>query len=132
MFLLVAAHSADRSNLNRIQHRRDRTHIILAQQQPQQAAEMLWLPDGTAQHIIHLLQCRKQNLPELIEDLRAPVVTGGIILLCQSGKTLRKANIRQKSVKCLNLLSQVFCRKEAAAQSYQRGNGNISGAVQSV
>ena len=118
MFLLVAAHSADRSNLYRIQHRRNRTHIILAQQQPQQAAEMLWLPYGAAQHIIHLLQSRKQNLPELIEYLCATIVTGGIILLRQSGKTLRKSNIRQKSVKRLNLLLQIFCRKEAAAQSH--------------
>lgn len=63
VFPAVAAHSGHRAHLHHIQHRRNGAHIILAQQKPQEADEMLRLPVGLPQHIVHLLQCGQQDFP---------------------------------------------------------------------
>ena len=84
MLFLMAPHGADRACLDSIQHRRDSTHIILAQQQTQKMGKMLRLPDCLPQHIMHLLQGRQQDFPKLIQNLGAAVVPFPVKQLGQS------------------------------------------------
>ena len=83
MLLLMQPHGTDLSALNRVQNRRNRTHLILAQQQLEQPLEGFCFPLGTAKNIMHLLHGANQDFPKLIKDLRAAIVTGSIHLLCQ-------------------------------------------------
>ena len=70
----VAPQSRNRAHLHRIQYRRDGAYIVLAQKQTEQPEKMLRLPVGLTQNIVHLLQGRQQNLPQLVENLGAAVV----------------------------------------------------------
>ena len=74
----MTAHGTNRPHLNRIQNRRNGSHVILAQQQPKKPEELLVLPAGVPQDIVHLLQSRNQDLPELAENLCFPVFSLGI------------------------------------------------------
>ena len=70
----VAPQSRNRAHLHRIQYRRDGAYIVLAQKQTEQPEKMLRLPVGLTQDIVHLLQGRQQDLPQLVENLGAAVV----------------------------------------------------------
>ena len=115
----VAAHGGNGPQLHHIQHRRDGSHIVLAQQQPQQTDKVLRLPMGLAQHIIHLLQSGQEDLPQLVQYLRIPAVA----LLVQRSGQLIQALLHvyglQEIVQRLYLLPQAGRPAEAPAQTLQ-------------
>ena len=92
--------------MHRIQYRRDRTNIVLTQQQNQQPFKNFRLTSGISQHVVHLLQSTKQDLPKLIENLRAAVVTIGIHLICQIREALRITDSVQKRKERIDLFRQ--------------------------
>ena len=130
MLFSVAAHSAHRTHLHRIQHRRNGSHIILAQQQPQQPHKMLRLPYAFAQNVIHLLQRTQQDLPELIEDLRAAVVAGGIQFRSQLRKTVLQIQIHQEPIQRNHLLMQVLRIQKTPAELLQRHHSRDSAFIE--
>ena len=74
---------------------------------------------GAAQHIVHLLQGRHQNFPELIEDLGLPVFAPGIHILRQGLKPGTHLNFFQKAVKGQNLGGKIFPVFHAPPQPFQ-------------
>ena len=110
MLFLMAAHGGHRADLHRVQHRRDGSHVVLAQQQTEKADELLPLPMGVPQHVIHLFQRPQKDFPQLVQDLRAPVVPGGIQRLRHAGKPHFQGNILQKAVQRQHLPNGQFPR----------------------
>ena len=116
----MAPQRTDAAHLHSIQHRRDGAHIILAEQQPEEPEEVLRLPVGLPQHIIHLLQRRKKNFPQLVQDLGAPIVPGLIHFLGLGLQLFFQTDVLQKSVQGQHLPLQIPGRFKAPAEPRQR------------
>ena len=130
VLFLMAAHGGHRADLHRVQHRRDGSHVVLAQQQPEKADELLPLPMGVPQHVIHLFQRPQKDFPQLVQDLRAPVVPGGVQRLRHAGKPHFQGNILQKAVQCQHLPPQIGSVPEPLPKPRQRRNGQFPRGVQ--
>ena len=131
MLFPLAAHGTDGAHCHRIQHRRNRAHIILAQQQNKQPLKCLIAPDRFPQHIVKLLQRSEQNFPKLIQNLRAAVILSSIQLLGQLSKPPRKLNILQKTINRPDLIRKTHSRAEFFLQGNQRFDGILSGLFNS-
>ena len=116
MLAFLAAHSADGAHRYRIQHRRNGSHIILAQQQRQQPHKSLRLPNRSAQHIVKLLQGRQQNIPQLIEDLGAAVVTAAVHTIRHFLQFPGKVRFFQEIIESTNLLRHILGIPEPLCQ----------------
>ena len=130
VLFLMAAHSGHGADLHRVQHRRDGSHVVLAQQQPEKADKLLPLPVSIPQHVIHLFQGAQKDFPQLVQDLRAPVVPGGVQLLCHAGKPHFQGNIFQKTVQRQHLSPQVGSVPEALPEPRQRRDSQFPRRVQ--
>ena len=117
---LMAPQGRNRAHLHRIQHRRNGTHVILAQQQPQKPPELLRLPASLAQHIMHLLQGRHENFPELVYDLCLPICAPGIQLPGLFLQATLHLQLLQETEKPLHLVRQGFPVGKTFAQPLQR------------
>ena len=104
MLLLVTAHSADGTELDGIQDRRDRSHIILAQKRSEQSRKMLSIPMCIPEHIIHLLKGPYQDIPQLIQDLSFPVIAGCRKPIGQLTQSFLQPDLFQETVQSLDLL----------------------------
>ena len=130
MFLLMAAHSTHRTHLHRIQNRRNGSNSVLAQQQPQQPAEMFRLPLGLTKHIIQLFQSGNQDLPKLIEDLSVAVVPLGIQIPGHRQKSVFQAHIFQEGIQSQHLILELSCLQETAAELIQRFHRLLHSLIQ--
>ena len=130
MLFLMAAHGGYGADLHRVQHRWDGSHVVLAQQQPEKADKLLPLPMGVPQHVVHLLQRTQKDFPQLVQNLRGPVVPGGIQLLRHAGKPHFQRNVFQKAIQRQNLSPQVGSVPEALPEPRQRRDCQFPRRVQ--
>ena len=130
MLLGMAAHGGHRAHLNRIQHRRDGTHIVAAQQQPQQPDKMLRLPMGLPQHIMELFQGRQENFPQLVQNLGLPAIAGVFTLQRHFLQPLLQTDGFQKIIKRQHLLPKGGCPAEVLPKLLQRRQEGASGRIQ--
>ena len=119
MFLLMQTLAADGTCLHGIQHRRNGTHIVLAQQQMEQGGKVLRIPHSFSQHIIKLLQGTNKDIPQLIQNLSAAVISGCIQFLSQICKPLFQLQLLQKCADCFHLLGQIPGIPESLEQLFQ-------------
>ncbi len=130
MLLPVAAHSVHRPHLHRIQHRRNGSHIVLAQQQPQKPHKMLRLPGRVPQHRVHLFQGGNEDFPQLIQNLSLPGLPAFLQLLGKAYEPFLQRNFFQESVQPQNLLLKTPCLPEPVLQSDKGGDGQFPRLVQ--
>ena len=117
---LMASQRGHGSHLHSVQHRRDCPHIILAQQKPQQPLELVRFPLGLAQNVVHLLQSGQQNLPQLVQNLRLPVIPPRIQTFRLSRKPLLHLDLLQEAVQRCHLPGNVLPTGNSPAQPLQR------------
>ena len=130
MFLLITAHGGNSTCLDGIQYRRNRTHIILAQQQAEQSGKMFPIPLGFAERIVQLFQCGQKDFPKLIENLRAWMISGIVHILCQQSKTLFQMNFLKKTIDAYDLLLNIYRPQKAIPQVNQGLHGHIPRFIQ--
>ena len=118
MLHLLAPHGIDRTDHHRIQHRRDSSHIILAQKQGEKPQKAFAFPTGIAQNIVHLLHGRQKNLPELIENLRIAVISRGIQFICQVFEPLCHLDGVQEFINRPDLIAEKMALLEGFLQRH--------------
>ena len=70
-----AAHCGHRASGHRIQHRRNSTHIVLAQKQRKESCKSLGIPNCFPKDSMELLHSGKKDLPKLVEDLGGTIIS---------------------------------------------------------
>ena len=85
---------------------------------------------GVPQHVVHLLQRTQKDFPQLVQNLRGPVVPGGIQLLRHAGKPHFQRNVFQKAIQRQNLSPQVGSVPEALPEPRQRRDCQFPRRVQ--
>ena len=129
MLLPVQTHGANRTTLHRIQHRRNRSHLILTQQQLKQSCKAFRIPSGLTQHIMELLQGAEEDLPKLVQDLGAAIISGFIHFSSQLLQTLLQLQLLQEIIQSQHLLGHILRIPEIILQLHQRQDRSFTGRV---